>query len=72
MTSSRSSVRRRDAREAPDCSPGLRSDRPREDRFFASFLSRGASEGGRRDEFDEPCESVATRASGYIRHSDRS
>src|SRR5664279_6340481 len=38
---------------SPGCLPGLRPERSREDRGFASFLLQGESEDGGREEFDE-------------------
>jgi hypothetical protein len=51
--SSGSSINERDDEDAPGCLPGLRPDRPRDERFLAGFLSHGTSEDGGRDEFDE-------------------
>lgn len=47
-----SSFSDRDEDVEPGCLPGLRPDLPRDERFFAGSLSRGASDDGGRDGVD--------------------
>jgi hypothetical protein len=48
----------------PACFPGFRPDRVRDERFFAGFLSHGASEDGGRDDVEEsfPAGAAAPRS----------
>jgi hypothetical protein len=65
IVSSGSSTRLRETDDAPGCLPGLRPDAIRDERFFAGFLSQGASDDGGREEFDESADS--RRSSAQIR-----